>query len=94
MEILKSEERTAKRRHTRGCDECRKSIDRGARFRVTTIVDVGSVHRYKLCARCARWADLFADETGECEWSQGDVDQFRYDYLRDYLGVRKRRVKG
>lgn len=81
----------AKRKHRRACDECKGTIKRGRPYRALTLLDNERPYTYKLCGRCARWADEFERKTGECEWSLGDIEQYRFDAIREMLALRKKR---
>lgn len=91
--ISGGEDQIAKRNHKAPCNECGCRIKKGRGFRALVFEDCGSIGTYKLCGRCARWADIFESDTGEREWAAGDIEQYRFDAIRDALGVRNRKRK-
>lgn len=90
MNILATIEGIAKHTHKHRCDECDRKLIHGRGYRDLTISDNGTIYHYKLCGRCARWADIFVSDTNEYEWEIGAIDEYREDVLRSLLEKRKR----
>lgn len=76
-----------KRAHRAPCEECRRKLTRGMYYRSIRLKDdCDGIYTYKLCGRCARWADMY----DECEWAIGDIEEFRKESLQENWDARRK----